>query len=49
VDDQSGVVAPVASAVLELVFPEEYGVIDSRVWRQLFCDDNEMAFSIFRL
>lgn len=31
-----GVGVPVASAVLALVFPEEYAVIDYRVWRQVF-------------
>jgi len=31
-----GISVPVASAILALVFPEEYAVIDFRVWRQLF-------------
>ncbi len=31
-----GVSVPVASAVLALTFPEEYAVIDFRVWRQVF-------------
>lgn len=31
-----GVAVPVASAILALVFPEDYGVIDFRVWRQVF-------------
>jgi hypothetical protein len=31
-----GVAIPVASAVLALVFPEEYAVIDYRGWRQVF-------------
>lgn len=31
-----GVGVPVASAVLALVFPEEYAVIDFRSWRQVF-------------
>ncbi|MBI3957576.1 MAG: hypothetical protein HY328_02115 [Chloroflexi bacterium] len=34
-----GVGVPVASAVLALVFPEEYAVIDFRNWRQLFNED----------
>lgn len=32
----SGVGVPVASAILALVFPEQYCVIDFRVWRQAF-------------
>jgi len=31
-----GVGAPIASAVLALVFPEKYAVIDFRGWRQVF-------------
>ena len=31
-----GVAVPVASAILALVYPDEYGVIDFRVWRQCF-------------
>lgn len=31
-----GVAVPVASAILTLVFPETYGVIDFRAWRQVF-------------
>lgn len=31
-----GVGVPVASAVLALVYPEQYAVIDFRVWRQFF-------------
>jgi thermostable 8-oxoguanine DNA glycosylase len=31
-----GVAIPIASAVLALVFPEEYAVIDYRGWRQVF-------------
>ncbi|UCF78699.1 MAG: hypothetical protein JSW03_11605 [Candidatus Eiseniibacteriota bacterium] len=31
-----GVAVPVASAILALVFPEKYAVIDYRLWRQLF-------------
>jgi hypothetical protein len=31
-----GVGVPVASAILTLVQPEEYGVIDFRAWRQIF-------------
>ncbi len=34
-----GVGVPVASAVLALVFPEEYAVIDFRVWLQIFDKD----------
>jgi hypothetical protein len=34
-----GVAVPVASAVLVLVFPEEYAVIDFRVWHCLFGED----------
>lgn len=30
---------PVASAVLALVFPEKYAVIDVRVWRQIFGEE----------
>jgi hypothetical protein len=40
-----GVDIPVASAVLALVFPEEYAVIDFRVWKQLF-DEDRWAFSV---
>lgn len=40
-----GVGIPVASAILAVVFPEEYAVIDVRVWHQLF-DENKTAFSI---
>jgi hypothetical protein len=39
-----GVSTPVASAVLALVFPEEYAVIDFRGWRQLF-DEKRDVFS----
>jgi len=31
-----GVGVPVASAVLALIFPDDYSVIDFRVWRQVF-------------
>jgi thermostable 8-oxoguanine DNA glycosylase len=31
-----GVGVPVASAILALIFPDEYAVIDFRVWRQVF-------------
>jgi thermostable 8-oxoguanine DNA glycosylase len=34
-----GVEVPAASAILALVFPEEYAVIDFRVWRQVFGED----------
>ncbi|MBN2002471.1 MAG: hypothetical protein JXA21_03870 [Anaerolineae bacterium] len=40
-----GVGVPVASAVLALVFPEEYAVIDFRGWRQIFGKEQE-TFSI---
>lgn len=40
-----GVGVPVASAVLALVFPEEYAVIDFRGWRQVFGEEKR-AFSI---
>ena len=40
-----GVAVPVASAVLALVFPEEYAVIDFRGWRQIF-GEGETVFSI---
>lgn len=40
-----GVSVAVASAVLALVFPDEYAVIDFRVWRQLF-DEERRMFSI---
>jgi len=40
-----GVGVPVASAVLALVFPEEYAVIDSRGWRQVF-DQEKTTFSV---
>jgi len=39
-----GVGVPVASAVLALVFPEDYAVIDRRVWRQIF-DADKTVFS----
>jgi thermostable 8-oxoguanine DNA glycosylase len=31
-----GVGVPVASAILALIYPDKYGVIDFRVWRQIF-------------
>jgi hypothetical protein len=40
-----GVGVPVASAVLSLIFPEQYAVIDFRVWRHIF-DDARRTFSI---
>ncbi len=39
-----GVGVPVASAVLALVFPEEYAVIDFRGWRQVFDADQTTFF-----
>lgn len=40
-----GVSVAVASAVLALVFPDEYAVIDFRVWRQLF-DEERRTFTV---
>lgn len=40
-----GVGVPVASAILALVFPERYAVIDFRGWRQVF-DEERTTFSI---
>jgi len=40
-----GVGVPVASAVLALVFPHKYAVIDFRGWRQVF-DERRTLFSI---
>jgi len=40
-----GVAIPVASAVLALTFPNEYAVIDYRVWRQVFGEE-KTAFSL---
>lgn len=40
-----GVSVPVASAVLALVFPEEYAVIDYRGWRQV-SGEHRTAFSV---
>jgi hypothetical protein len=37
-----GVEVPVASAVLALLFPKEYAVIDFRVWRQLFGEERSV-------
>lgn len=39
-----GVGVPVASAVLALIFPDEYAVIDYRVWRQLFNESKTVFF-----
>lgn len=39
-----GVAVPIASAVLALVYPEEYAVIDYRNWRQIF-DETKDVFS----
>lgn len=42
-----GVHIPVASAILALVFPYEYAIIDFRVWRQFFGEDKKnKVFSI---
>ncbi len=40
-----GVGVPVASAVLALVFPEAYAVIDFRNWRQVFDEDRDVFFT----
>ena len=40
-----GVGVPVASAILALVYPEEYGVIDFRCWQQVF-DYKKTTFTI---
>ena len=40
-----GVGVPIASAILALIYPEEYGVIDFRVWRQVFGEEKSM-FSV---
>lgn len=40
-----GVGIPVASAILAVVYPEEYAVIDFRGWRQVF-DEPRSAFTI---
>jgi len=40
-----GVGVPVASAILALVFPERYTVIDFRGWRQVFGEERT-AFSV---
>lgn len=40
-----GVGVPVASAILALVFPEKYAVIDFRGWRQVF-DEVRTTFSV---
>jgi len=37
-----GVAIPIASAILALVFPDEYAVIDYRAWRQVFEDEKHM-------
>jgi thermostable 8-oxoguanine DNA glycosylase len=36
-----GVGVPVASAILTLVYPDKYAVIDFRVWRQVFDEDKK--------
>ncbi|MCK6620672.1 MAG: hypothetical protein HUU32_20030 [Calditrichaceae bacterium] len=40
-----GVGIPVASAILTLIFPDDYAVIDFRVWRQCF-GENKSVFSL---
>ncbi len=40
-----GVSVPVASAVLALMFPNEYAVIDFRVWRQLFGEEKSAFYT----
>ena len=39
-----GIGVSVASAILALVYPEEYAVIDYRVWRQLFGEEKTVFF-----
>jgi hypothetical protein len=41
-----GVAVPVASAVLALVYPNDYAVIDFRGWRQVFGPAPDKIFSI---
>ncbi len=41
-----GVAVPVASAILALACPERYGVIDFRVWRQLFDKEKAGGFTL---
>jgi hypothetical protein len=36
---------PVASAILAIVAPRKYGVVDFRVWRQMF-GERRLAFSV---
>jgi hypothetical protein len=43
-----GVGVPIASAILALVFPEEYAVVDFRVWRQLFDKPTEFSISDYK-
>lgn len=40
-----GVSTPVASAILALTFPDQYAVIDFRVWRQLFDEERTTFFT----
>ena len=40
-----GIGVPVASAILSLVFPDKYAVIDFRGWRQVF-DDEKSFFTL---
>jgi hypothetical protein len=40
-----GVGMGIASAVLALTFPEQYGVIDDRVWKVIYAEDKE-SFSL---
>lgn len=40
-----GVGVPVATSVLALIYPEKYGVIDFRNWRQIF-GERKSSFSI---
>ncbi len=37
-----GVSVPVASAMLALVYPDEYAVIDFRGWRQVFGEERQV-------
>lgn len=36
-----GVGIGIASSILGLTFPEQYGVIDDRVWRVMYGEDKE--------
>jgi hypothetical protein len=40
-----GIGVPIASAILTVVYPDRYGVIDFRGWRQLFGEE-QRVFSV---